>query len=332
MICGRAYSGPKEYNLPWNFHFEPESIRLAYRHVLDPNVVSNLLPSQIQELMDLGFSEGYEFCLNVAEAARLMRVVGPEYCYRPLALKATRAFDEQSEEFVQQTLCEGDCENIVYDYCIDAEIQEFRAQTDARLIEIEAAVEAEPYEQTEQDFFDNIYERLDGIEGDLEYTPSLEEIEQELISRFFSPSSSSSEEPLQFSFDYELQPISTLPQNPSAFALGEGPNFVVSLVGGAYPDTYFSFSVQQGMEIVGMYAVVWDYEEGSATLSLQDELGAIGEVAFGIDLDSELFSCTSSSSCSSPLPLASNQYTMRISSSVAEEVEYVLIFVVEQVP
>ena len=333
MICGRAYRGAKSYNSPWQFHLDPNTVRLAYRYDTS-GAITEKRPSDLENELGSEVAEGSECCFEIRDSLRQMKIVGPEQCYQPLELAADRVFDADEGEFVQQTSCQGNCDNIVYNYCLDSYLASFESMLDDRAKVIEQQVDSADYLEVEQEFLDDLHLMLAGIDGDLTYVPTLEEIENALLAAE-NASSSSSEYFPPLAFDYQNEPIPTLAASPTVLPLEVGGNFISSLVGGDYPDNFFRFSIDSGRSLVGVYAIIWESLSGSATMSIQegtqwDGQSLVGEAVFGFDLASSLLSCgSSSSSCESPLPLGAGDYSMKVSSAVTPDVDYVLLIVVE---
>lgn len=333
MLCGRAYRGAKSYNSPWQFYLDPNTVRLAYRYDIS-GAVTEKTPSDLDGELGSDVAEGTECCFQIRDSLRQMKIVGPEQCYLPLELAAARVFDSGEGEFVQQTSCEGECDNIAYNYCLDSDLLSFGSMLDDRAKVIEQQVESADYLEVEQEFLDDLHLMLSGLDGDLTYVPTLEEIEDALLAAE-NASSSSSEYFPPLAFDYANDPIPTLPASPTVLPLEVGGNFISSLVGGDYPDNFFRFSIDSGRSLVGVYAIIWESLSGSATMSIQqgvqwDGQSLVGEAVFGFDLASSLLSCgSSSSSCESTLPLGPGDYSMRVSSAVVPDVDYVLLMVVE---
>lgn len=319
VLCGKVYQGVKQYNTPWNFYIDPKSTYV----VKDNESLLKIMPSEINSTIGTSLAEGSECCFYLKGMTKEMTIEGPDHCETPLYLDAVKVFDQNLGEFIQSTSCQGDCKNISGSYCLDAEFQDFSNQISNLLAEAEAVVDEMSYEEIETDFFDNLHESLSELEGDLDYVPSLEELDQMLIESLYQSSSSSSEYFPPISFDYEINPISTNSNQPFEFALEEGSNLFFSKTGGSYSETYYKFIFSADKELSEIKAIVWGSDTGSAQISLKHSDGSnLAETQFGANINAGLFL--------SDLPLQEGEYLMNISSTEYSEIEYVLIFVIQQ--
>jgi hypothetical protein len=191
MVCGKVYGGGGGHNSPWQFHLDPDSIRLSYKKFLTEESLEGLLPSQISNSIGSDIEEGQECCFPTTGTARRMTVIGEDYCYSPLTLNAERILDEASGEYVIQSACEGDCENVSGGFCLDDELNAYRAELQANLDAEDQRFASFSDDEIIQWFLDNNVDifKESGIDLEREYT------DEELVQIFFEiqfPSSSSS--------------------------------------------------------------------------------------------------------------------------------------------
>ena len=307
FICGAAHSGSKPYNAPWDFYLEPESLSLVYGYALTGEELLGLTPSEINQKIGTEFPEGTVCCFPVVRATRKMNVSGPTYCYPPLSLYASRTFDDDLGEFVQTTECRGECEDIFESWCLDSTMEEFDAESQAVEDEIDQEVSMLSY----QELVDLV------IGGILD-----EEIQDAL--QFQSSSSSSTEYPdiVNVAFDAGFESIPADPNSPRTIVLRGGVNLLISRAGGAAADSYFSFDVPPDMNVAFIRSL-WGRTYGSASVSM-----AIGHPWGGTIVGSDLFGSDNDRPFASLLPLAEDQYSIKISHS-GDEVEYALLLVLE---
>jgi len=322
MICGMVYPVAKEYNTPWSFHLSPESVRLAFQYDLSSELMNITLQSIQDSLGDIP-PGGREYCFPLKGRTRSMDIVGPFYCESPLLLEATKIFDEDLGKYVQQTVCDGDCENISGSSCLDAEINAYSAYLDSLTDEVEETIDAMDYEQ----LVDYLFEELGSLDDEPDAPSNLEEFE-EVIMGWLS-SSSSSEVPLEESpvvFDDETDALSTNPEIPSPISLKVGENYIVSVTGGGFEETYFSFEIGQGKKLSEVSALMWGSPVGMANVAIKtgtswDSQEAIADSDFGPGIDKRLLL--------SEMPLGQGQYTLKISST-GQEVGYAILLLVEE--
>lgn len=311
MICGRAYSGSMDYNRPWQFHIDPESLSLKQRREVEYGSLVEAAPSEIERLLAEGsIQEGTTCCFMVKGSIRDMRLVGEDYCFDPLHLSAVRVFDETFGEFVQETSCEGDCTKISGPFCLDGYAEEFSNQLDAEIEQIELQVT----NMTEQEGVEYHVAGLEGSEYSerfLYHMLQFEDLDQGFATFNASSSSSYDEmDTIRLSFDRNNDSVSANPAAPALFQVAGGVNYVFSIVGGG-SDNYFSFSVPAGY---ALYELDLSPNSGSGSMAIQagqswDGLSTLEEVVFGLG---------ESVSLGSSLPLGQGQYTLRVSTADSE--------------
>lgn len=309
MLCGKVYSGSMDYNTPWRFHLDPQSIEIQLRRDIGEGAVVGLSPSEIEDGVTQGLiGGGVKCCFAIKGAVRPMEVVGVDYCESPLDLQAVRVFDETLGQYVQQTFCDGECQNISGSFCLDGLGDQFVAEVDAEMSRVEQLVaDMEP-----QEYIDYYLNRIEGFEDSgnfLNYASEFEDLEDAFLSQG-SSSSSEDEEPFRTSFMYLSDFISNNPASPYSISVGAGSNMVWSLVGGLNAENYFSFSVGPGM-VVSEIDISLGPDSGSGVLGIKagttwGDQAALEEISFAPD---------SIASFSTSMPLEEGDYTVRVSTT-----------------
>lgn len=318
MICGKVYHGSDGHNSPWNFHMDPHSIKLKNRNKTSKSAIKNMSPSELQESLGKTIPEGCEFCVPVRGSVRKMRVSGPDRCGKSLNLVANRTFEEKTGEFIQETSCEGDCREAFGQWCLDDEIEAAKAENQKLIDKVVEQFSSMSDDEIRDQFVSEIGKILEGIDEDPDHVMDEEEIEQMLLADMNqSSSSSSSEEPEEasVSFDYEVDQISKDSNNPSRIRLETYQNNILSLVGGSFGRTYFSFEVPTGKTLVGMYAVLWSPAPNSADVALQagESWGSrpiLASSQFGNEFEWTALAAA--------MPLQEGKYTIRLKSNAPE--------------
>ena len=191
MVCGRVYSGNGGYNAPWQFHIDPDTVRLSYKSGLTDDSNVDLSPSSIEASLGSSLAEGSECCFPIRDRARLMEVIGVDQCHDPLSISAERSLDENSGTYVINSVCVGDCEKVEGSYCLDYEMQEYDDELQSSTDETYQKFEQMDDDELAAWFLEDHVSLFDslGIDPDGDYT---EEQMLELIEAMLESSSSSS--------------------------------------------------------------------------------------------------------------------------------------------
>lgn len=159
-------------------------------------------------------------------------------------------------------------------------------------------------------YYFNLVEGSEDASNFLNYASEFESMEEAVLN--FSSSSTSFEDRGGFavSFIYHFDPISTNPMEPFYLPLGFGSNEVLSKVGGAESENYFSFRVEEGQEVSDM----------DISLGVASGFGVAG-IQAGLTWDGPAmieevgFSPNSTFPFSTSMPLGEGDYTVRVQSS-----------------
>jgi hypothetical protein len=264
VLSGRVYSGSKDYNSPWNFYIDPQSISLSFRSSVPTNAPVNLNPSEIQQKIGTEIPEGSEFYFSLNNSVKALEIIGPMHCYEPLTMSVVKNFDQVSGKFVLQTSCQGECENLVGDFCMDSQFKEIDDSYEKFKLDVSNEVFQSSYEDKLIYFLNNPF--------DVSSVPNfdnLQDLENYLNSKLYNSSSSSIDELGNVIFDYTSRMVSQNPEFPSALYLDFVENIVKSKIGGEYTETYFSFEVESSKELVEISSNLPELNEFSATIEIR---------------------------------------------------------------
>lgn len=317
MICGKAYSGEEEYNTPWLFHLDPESVSLSLRREVGSDSIINMLPSEIESLLLSGFIEqGTKCCFEVKNLVNTMPVSGVDYCEYPLRLRAIKTFSNALGKFIQVASCEGDCQNISGSYCLDDYIEQYSNELDAKVYEEELRMSSMTNEEVVASYIADI--QTTDIDNLFDHAINFDNLDQAFAS-YSSSSSLDEEENFWIAFNYESDLISTNPQAPSELTLGLGNNYVFSKVGGNNPNNYFHFRIDSDLVLSALYTT-------NNSLAIQVGLAWDGQSILG---EAPFDPNNLNGVLSSIMPLGQNEYVLKISSTDSEA-DYSLTLTVER--